>query len=75
ALSAGVYAFGYWLIFRFMLMLAFPGALETAWNLEALWDVRLAGVPAEEVLWAFVLALFVGPIVRACSESPKMEHG
>ncbi len=67
-LAAAVYAFGYWLIFRFYMMPLFPGALERAWNLEALWGVRLAGVPAEEVVWAFVLALFVGPIVRACSE-------
>jgi hypothetical protein len=68
ALSAAAYTFGYWLIFRFYMMPLFPGALKRAWNLEALWGVRLAGVPAEEVVWAFVLALFVGPIVRACSQ-------
>lgn len=68
ALAASVYAFGYWFFFRFIVMPLFPGALERAWNLEALWGVRPAGVPAEEIVWAFVLALFVGPVVRACSE-------
>ncbi|MBN2200674.1 hypothetical protein JW777_01835 [bacterium] len=75
ALAASIYALGYLLFFRLFMMPLFPGSLERAWNLEALWGVRLAGVPAEEIAWAFMLALFVGPIIRACSESHKMEHG
>jgi hypothetical protein len=57
----------YWLCFALLFLPMFPGLFEKSWNLEALLGIRLAGVPVEEPLWAFCVALFVGPIYRACS--------
>jgi len=65
-IAAGFSIF-YWAVFKFVFLPLFPGILERWWNLEALWGVRIAGVPIEEPLWAFCVALFVGPLYRACS--------
>lgn len=56
----------YWILFRFAFMPAFPGIFEKWWNLKALWGIRLFGVPVEEPLWAFGVALFGGPVYRYC---------
>jgi len=64
---AAAFSIFYWMVFRFVFMPLFPGILERWWNLEALWGVRFAGVPIEEPLWAFGLALFAGPVYRVCS--------
>jgi len=67
-LFATAFSMFYWMVFRFAFMPFYPGILEKWWNLEALWGYRIAGVPVEEPLWAFSVALFVGPLYRACSE-------
>jgi hypothetical protein len=66
AVTAGFSIF-YWAVFRFAFMPLYPGILERWWNLGALCGVRLLGVPVEEPIWAFSVALFVGPLYRACS--------
>jgi len=64
---ASAFSLYYWIVLKFLLMPLFPGILEGWWNLEALWGFRLAGVPIEEPLWAFGVALFAGPVYRFCS--------
>jgi hypothetical protein len=56
--------FGYW-VFIFRL---FPEILAQWWNPEALSGICFGGVPIEEVIWAFVTALFVGPLLRYCMQ-------
>jgi hypothetical protein len=68
ACIAVVFAAAYWLLFAFFFMPLFPGILENWWNLDALWKIRIAGVPLEEPLWAFCVALMVGPLIRLSSE-------
>jgi hypothetical protein len=71
ALGIGVLMwFGYW-VFIFRL---FPEILSQWWNPKALSGISLAGVPIEEVAWAFVTALFVGPAVRYCMGSLVNRH-
>jgi hypothetical protein len=64
---AAAFSIFYWAVFRFAFMPMFPGILERCWNLEALWGMRIAGVPVEEPLWAFGVALFAGPVYRVCA--------
>jgi len=68
---AAVFSLYYWIVLKFLWMPLFPGILERWWNLEALWGFRLAGVPAEEPLWAFCVALFAGPMYRFCSDGSQ----
>ncbi len=56
-LVASLMWFFYWGYF----LVLFPGIIESWWELEALWGVRLVGVPLEEPLWALAAALFIGP--------------
>jgi hypothetical protein len=64
---ASGFALFYWCVFRFIMMPLFPGIVDRWWNLEVLWGIYLAGVPLEEPLWAFGVALFAGPVYRLCS--------
>ncbi len=61
------FALFYWCVLRFIMMPLFPGIIDRWWNLEALWGIYLAGVPLEEPIWAFGVALFAGPVYRVCS--------
>jgi hypothetical protein len=65
----------YCILFRFIYMPAFPGIFERWWNLDALWGVRLGGVPLEEPVWSFAAALFAGPVYRFCSEGRMKKVG
>ncbi|MBU1656171.1 MAG: hypothetical protein KJ558_15385 [Gammaproteobacteria bacterium] len=56
-----------WLSYLLLLMTIFPGALEAIWKLEVTWGIRLAGIPIEEVLWAFFVGIFTGPFFRVCA--------
>jgi hypothetical protein len=58
AFSGSVFAILYTFLFVFMLKL-FPEMLSL-WTLQNLWGVFIAGVPIEEVLWAFLTGAAVG---------------
>jgi hypothetical protein len=64
---ASLFALLYWSVLKFIMMPVFPGILSRWWNLEALWGIELAGVPVEEPIWAFGVALVAGPAYRFCS--------
>lgn len=63
ALIAGVL---FWLFYLALMLPLFPGWIEARWNL-ANTLVIIAGVPVEEMLWAFTTMLFAGPVYRFCS--------
>jgi hypothetical protein len=64
---AAAFSLFYFAVLRFYLIPLFPGIIERWWNPEALWGLWIAGVPVEEPLWAFGVALFAGPVYRACA--------
>ena len=64
---AAAFSLYYFIVLRLFLMPLFPGIMERWWNMDAIWGMRIAGVPVEEPVWAFGVALFAGPIYRACS--------
>lgn len=55
-LGAVLFASIYFVFFA-GLLLVFPGWVDLAWNVEVLTGVRVAGVPIEEILFAFALGL------------------
>ncbi len=57
ALSGLLFALVYFLSFS-LLRLLFPGYVEAVWNLPALSNLFLIGVPIEELLWAFTFGLY-----------------
>jgi len=64
---AVVFGVLFWLFYVSFFIPIFPGVIHALWNLEATLSIMLAGVPVEEVLWAFTAALFTGPVFRVCS--------
>ena len=56
----------FWLFYVFFFIPLFPGVIQALWNLDATLGIMLAGVPLEEMLWAFTAALFAGPVYRVC---------
>lgn len=48
----------------------FPNIIEMAWNLPNTWGVSLYGVPAEELIWAFLTAMYCGMIYRVAATKP-----
>lgn len=56
-----------WLFYVVFFLPIFPGVIQALWNLENTWGIMLAGVPMEELLWAFTAALFAGPVFRVSS--------
>ena len=65
--TAVTLAFLLYLSYIVLFIFIFPRGIETFWNLEVTWGIRLTGIPIEELLWAFVTGLFAGPIFRVCS--------
>ncbi len=57
----------FWLSYVVFFLPTFPGVILALWNLENTWGIMLAGVPMEEPLWAFTVALFTGPVFRISS--------
>jgi hypothetical protein len=54
----GVLFVGYYWIFLQGLEWLSPGYIDRTWNLQALWDITLAGMPIEELLFAFTFGLY-----------------
>jgi len=63
---AVIFGFLFWLFYILFMFPLFPGLIQTLWNLDATFGIMLLGVPLEEMLWAFITALFAGPIYRVC---------
>ncbi len=55
--SGGLFLTVYFIVF-FFFNLAFPGYVAAVWNLKAISGVRLAGVPLEELMFAFTFGLY-----------------
>ncbi len=55
--SGGLFLAAYFVVFVFF-NLAFPGYVVAVWNLSAISGVRLAGVPLEELMFAFTFGLY-----------------
>ncbi len=55
--SGGLFLAVYFVVFVFF-NLAFPGYVVAVWNLKAISGVRLAGVPLEELMFAFTFGLY-----------------
>jgi lycopene cyclase-like protein len=55
--SGGLFLTVYFVVFVFF-NLAFPGYVVAVWNLKAISGVRLAGVPLEELMFAFTFGLY-----------------
>lgn len=55
--SGGLFLAVYFIVFVFF-NLAFPGYVVAVWNLKAISGVRLAGVPLEELMFAFTFGLY-----------------
>lgn len=62
-----LYGLLYWLFYVFLFLPVFPGAIRAFWNIEMTWGIMPAGVPLEEILWAFSTLLFAGPALRICA--------
>jgi hypothetical protein len=55
--SGGMFLAVYFIVFVFF-NLTFPGYVVAVWNLKAISGVRLAGVPLEELMFAFTFGLY-----------------
>ncbi len=55
--SGGLFLAVYFIVF-FFFNLSFPGYVVAVWNLKAISGVRLAGVPLEELMFAFTFGLY-----------------
>jgi hypothetical protein len=55
--SGGVFFTIYFFVFA-SFNLAFPGYVEAVWNLKAISGIRWAGVPLEELMFAFTFGLY-----------------
>ena len=64
---AAIFSFLFWLFYVSFVIPLFPDVIQALWNLDGTFGIMLAGVPIEEMLWAFTTALFAGPIYRICS--------
>lgn len=73
--SGGLFLAVYFVVF-FFFNLAFPGYVAAVWNLKAISGVRLAGVPLEELMFAFTFGLYWSSLYehlmwrRECAFSP-----
>ena len=63
-------AFCYMAYMIFSVSLVFPGVITMFWNLPGTWGVLLFGVPAEELVWAFLTAMYCGMIYRIAATTP-----
>ena len=45
-------------IFFEILNLMYPGYVEIVWNLKALSDIMILGIPVEELLWGFTFGMY-----------------
>jgi len=65
ALLAGFIAgIGYWLAYVLVLVPIFPESIGLFWNRSGILGIYLAGIPVEEMLYAFVMTMFIGPFYR-----------
>jgi hypothetical protein len=55
--SGGVFFTIYFFVFA-LFNLAFPGYVEAVWNLKAISGIRWAGIPLEELMFAFTFGLY-----------------
>jgi len=55
-----------WVFYAGFYIPLFPGIIDQWWRADALSGITLAGVPIEEVLWAWATGLFGGPALRLC---------
>lgn len=67
-LAASIMGFLMWIFYWAFFLRLFPNIITEWWNVKALSGITLAGVPLEEVIWAWGTALLVGPAVRICME-------
>jgi hypothetical protein len=65
-----MYGILYWLFLVFIFMKLYPGVIPALWKLQTTWDLMLAGVPVEELLWGMTIMLFGGPVIRMNSFFP-----
>lgn len=57
-----------WIFYWGFFLRLFPGIIDEWWKARTLSGVSLAGVPIEEMAWAWATALFVGPLFRYCTQ-------
>jgi hypothetical protein len=57
-----------WVFYAGLFWRLFPATLHDWWNSPGLSGLSLSGVPVEEVAWAWISGLFVGPMVRFCMD-------
>lgn len=63
-LSSSMIALLMWLFYWGFFLRLFPDLISEWWQPEALSGISVAGVPVEEILWAWAGALFGGPVLR-----------
>lgn len=63
-LPAGAIAVIYTAILIAVFSPLYPNVFETVWNLPNTWGVFFYGVPAEELVWAFLTAWYCGALYR-----------
>jgi hypothetical protein len=62
AILSGVFlSLLYFIVIAFIFLPLFPGVVQRWYQLSHLSNVFVAGVPIEEILWAFSFGLFMGP--------------
>lgn len=66
--AASIAAVTMWIFYSGFYLTLFPTVVSEWWNVDALSGITLAGVPIEEVIWAWATALFTGPALRYCME-------
>jgi hypothetical protein len=66
-LTALAFAGFFWFFYAGIMIPLYPGMIDAFWMPQGNLGVRLAGVPLEEVVWGFSVALFAGPVFRVCS--------
>lgn len=57
-----------WAFYAGFFLRLFPGILDGWWDTPVLSGLGLLGVPVEEVAWAWISGLFVGPMVWFCMD-------
>ncbi|MEI6062078.1 MAG: lycopene cyclase domain-containing protein [Bacteroidota bacterium] len=63
----------YWLVLQLVKFIISPDVFNVVWNPDGRLGIMVAGVPIEELIWAFFLAMIVGPLYRVAHDIPNNE--
>ena len=61
----------YWLMLQLVIFIIIPDVFSVVWNPDGRLGIMVVGVPIEELIWAFFLAMIVGPLYRVAHSIPN----